>query len=158
MLLKLSLHWNDFQDNIKSAFGNSIEDNDSYFADVTLACEDGYQVEAHKVILDGSRPHTTIHTHWSELEDFIFHPKYFSSGGKRRWWEDTSDLQIYVIFHKMRNRGQNLEYQEEKMILFKSWKSREEREIVPQNLENREEKEKLFYKILKLERRKRSSI
>ena len=43
-------------DNIKSAFGNLIEDNDSDFADVTLACEDGHQLKAHKVILDGSRP------------------------------------------------------------------------------------------------------
>ena len=46
---KLCLQWNDFQDNIKIAFGNLREDND--FADVTLACEDGEQVEAHKVIL-----------------------------------------------------------------------------------------------------------
>ena len=46
---KLCLQWNDFQDNIKSAFGNLREDND--FTDVTLACEDGQQVEAHKVIL-----------------------------------------------------------------------------------------------------------
>ena len=51
-----SLQWNDFQENIKSAFRNLIEDNDSDFADVTLACEDGHQLEAHKVILDGSRP------------------------------------------------------------------------------------------------------
>ena len=54
-----------------SAFGNLIEDDDLDFADVTLVCEDGHQVEAHKVILDGSRPQTTIHTHWSEMEDFI---------------------------------------------------------------------------------------
>ena len=59
-----------------SAFGNLIEDDDLDFADVTLVCEDGHQVEAHKVILDGSRPQT-IHTHWSEMEDFVFHPKYF---------------------------------------------------------------------------------
>ena len=58
----------------------------------------------------------------------------------------------------MRNRGQNLGYQEKKKIFFKSWKSRRERESVKQNLEYREEKEKLFYKILKIERRKRSSI
>ena len=51
---KLCLQWNDFQDNIKSAFGNLREDND--FADVTLACEDGKQVEAHKVILAASSP------------------------------------------------------------------------------------------------------
>ena len=51
---KLCLQWNDFQDNIKSAFGNFRGDKD--FADVTLACEDGQQVEAHKVILAASSP------------------------------------------------------------------------------------------------------
>ena len=34
-------------------FGNLIEDKDF---DVTLACEDGQQVEAHKVILAASNP------------------------------------------------------------------------------------------------------
>ena len=33
-----------------------IEDNDSDFADVTLACEDGQQVEAHKLVLASSSP------------------------------------------------------------------------------------------------------
>ena len=51
---KLCLKWNDFQENVRSAFGNLREDND--FADVTLACEDGQQVEAHKVILAASSP------------------------------------------------------------------------------------------------------
>ena len=51
---KLCLQWNDFQEIIKSAFVNLREDND--FTDVTLACEDGQQVEAHKVILASSSP------------------------------------------------------------------------------------------------------
>ena len=51
---KLNLQWNDFQENVKSAFGNMREDQD--FSDVTLACEDGQQVEAHKVILVASSP------------------------------------------------------------------------------------------------------
>ena len=51
---KLCLQWNDFQENIKNSFGNLREDND--FADVTLVCEDGQQVEAHKVILAASSP------------------------------------------------------------------------------------------------------
>ena len=51
---KLCLQWNDFQENVKSAFGNLREDKD--FADVTLACEDGQQMEAHKVILAASSP------------------------------------------------------------------------------------------------------
>ena len=54
MLQKLCLQWDDFQDNIKTAFGKLREVND--FADVTLACEDGQQVEAHKVILASSSP------------------------------------------------------------------------------------------------------
>ena len=48
---KLFLQWHDFQEN---AFVNLREDND--FTDVTLACEDGQQVEAHKVILAASSP------------------------------------------------------------------------------------------------------
>ena len=51
---KLCLQWNDFQENIKSAFGNLRDDNN--FTDVTLACEDGQQVESHKVILAASSP------------------------------------------------------------------------------------------------------
>ena len=46
---KLSLRWDDFQDNTQKAFGNLREGSD--FVDVTLVCEDGQQVEAHKVIL-----------------------------------------------------------------------------------------------------------
>ena len=51
---KLCLQWNDFKENATSAFGILREDND--FADVTLACEDGKQFEAHKVILASSSP------------------------------------------------------------------------------------------------------
>ena len=40
--------------NINSAFGNLSKERE--FADVTLACEDGKQVEAHKVILAASSP------------------------------------------------------------------------------------------------------
>ena len=41
----------DFEDN---AFGELREGKD--FTDVTLACEDGQQVEAHKVVLTSSSP------------------------------------------------------------------------------------------------------
>ena len=51
---KLCLQWNDFKENITASFGNLREDKD--FADITLACEDGKQVEAHKVILASSSP------------------------------------------------------------------------------------------------------
>ena len=51
---KLCLQWNDFKENVNSVFGRLR--NDKEFADVTLACEDGQQVEAHKVILAASSP------------------------------------------------------------------------------------------------------
>ena len=51
---KLCLQWNDFRLNISSAFGELREDKE--FTDVTLACEDGQQVEAHKVVLIASSP------------------------------------------------------------------------------------------------------
>ena len=51
---KLCLKWNDFQENLNSAFG--VLRNDQDFADVTLACEDGTQIMAHKVVLASSSP------------------------------------------------------------------------------------------------------
>ena len=51
---KLCLQWNDFQANANSAFGKLRSDNE--FSDVTLACDDGQQLEAHKVILAASSP------------------------------------------------------------------------------------------------------
>ena len=51
---KLCLQWNDFQINIKNAFGHLRNTTD--FVDVTLACEDGRQIEAHKVILAATSP------------------------------------------------------------------------------------------------------
>ena len=51
---KLCLQWNDFKDNVSSAFGQLREDKE--LTDVTLACEDGHQIEAHKVILAAPSP------------------------------------------------------------------------------------------------------
>ena len=51
---KLCLQWNDFKENVNSAFGK-LRDNKE-FTDVTLICEDGQQIESHKVILASSSP------------------------------------------------------------------------------------------------------
>ena len=51
---KFCLKWNDFQKSITSSF--EILKSDIDFTDVTLACEDGQQIEAHKVILASSSP------------------------------------------------------------------------------------------------------
>ena len=46
---KLCLKWNEFEENVNRAFGILREDKD--LTDVTLACKDGQQMEADKVIL-----------------------------------------------------------------------------------------------------------
>ena len=51
---KLCLQWNDFGENIKSLFKELRKDQD--FTDVTLACEDGQEIETHKVVLIASSP------------------------------------------------------------------------------------------------------
>ena len=51
---KLSLKWNDFQENFLSGFKDLRSDEE--FTDVTLACEDGQQIGAHKVVLTTSSP------------------------------------------------------------------------------------------------------
>jgi len=51
---QLCLKWNEFQENIHQTFGSLR--NSREFADVTLVCEDGQQMEAHKVILASSSP------------------------------------------------------------------------------------------------------
>ena len=51
---KLCLQWNEFKENIVGSFQRLKEDHD--FSDVTLVCEDGKQVEAHKVVLACSSP------------------------------------------------------------------------------------------------------
>ena len=44
-----TLKWNDFQQNIVSTYQDLRKESD--FSDVTLVCEDEYQVEAHRIIL-----------------------------------------------------------------------------------------------------------
>ena len=51
---KLSLQWHDFRDHTADAFGKLLKDNN--FTDVNLACNDGRQIEAHKVVLAVSSP------------------------------------------------------------------------------------------------------
>ena len=51
---KLCVQWNDFKESVTSSFAELRGDTE--FADVTLACEDGQQVETHKVVLVTSSP------------------------------------------------------------------------------------------------------
>ncbi|XP_023320047.1 protein tramtrack, beta isoform isoform X35 [Eurytemora carolleeae] len=51
---KFCLRWNDFETNISVAFRELREEKD--FFDVTLACDDSSQIQAHKVILSACSP------------------------------------------------------------------------------------------------------
>ena len=51
---KLCLQWNDYRESIVASFGALKVDKD--LIDVTLVCEDGQQVEAHKMVLASSSP------------------------------------------------------------------------------------------------------
>jgi len=51
---KFCLRWNDFERNISSAFKELRNDKD--FFDVTLACDDDQQIQAHKVIIAACSP------------------------------------------------------------------------------------------------------
>ena len=51
---KIGFHWPDFPANVFSAFRRLRQDNE--FTDVTLVCEDGKVVAAHKLVLISSSP------------------------------------------------------------------------------------------------------
>ena len=82
---KFCLRWNDFQENVNTAFSDLRKDCD--FTDVTLAGEDGHQIEAHKVILSASSPffqkllkrnqhaHPLIYMRGMKSEDLIDVPR-----------------------------------------------------------------------------------
>ena len=83
---KLCLQWNDFKDNVTSAFGSLRGSKD--FADVTLVCEDGKQLKVHKVILAASSPffHNLL------TQNVHSHPLIFMRGVK------SVDLMAIVDF------------------------------------------------------------
>ena len=78
---KLCLQWNDFKENVASSFRDLRTDQE--FTDVTLACEDGKQIEAHKVVLAAScplfmeilkgtkHPHPLIYMRGSRSDDLL---------------------------------------------------------------------------------------
>ena len=87
------MQWNDFQNIVISSFGDLKDDPD--FTDVTLACEDGKQMEAHKVVLASSspffmhllkrnrHPHPLIYMRGIKSDDLMAMVEFFYKGLKR---------------------------------------------------------------------------
>ena len=97
---KLCLKLNDFLENVNKAFGNLREEKE--FADVTLACEDGQQLEAHKVILAASSPFfqnlLTKNKH--------HHPLIYMKGAK---FEDLMAIVDFLYFGEANVFQENLD-------------------------------------------------
>ena len=74
---KLCLQWNDFKDNVNSVFEKLRVDRE--FTDVTLVCEDGQQMEAHKVIIASSSPFFEKILHMSKHPHPLIYLKGFAS-------------------------------------------------------------------------------
>ena len=97
---KLFLRWNDFHENTIAAFKDLK--NDSEFTDVTLACEDGQQIETHKVVLFSSSPF---------LKNLLKknkhpHPLIYMRGLK---FEDLTDILDFLYLGEVRVFQENLE-------------------------------------------------
>ena len=83
----VSLQWNEFSDHISYTFKNLRDESD--FADVTLACEDGEQVEAHRVVLSASSPFLKNLLNKNNKHQ---HPLFYMLG------VDSEDLKAMVDF------------------------------------------------------------
>ena len=100
MAEKLCLQWNNFQENVKNAFGHFRDSTD--FADVTLACEDGRQIEAHKVVLAASSP---FFQRILKKNNHI-HPLIYMKGIKP---DDLTAIVDFLYFGKANVYQENLE-------------------------------------------------
>ena len=100
MPAKLFLQWDEFCNNIHTSLASLRETND--FADVTLVCEDGQQVEAHQVILSASSPF------FNKLlkRKRHAHPLIFMRGVRH---EDLLGIVDFFYFGEARISQENLE-------------------------------------------------
>merc|ERR1719342_1337428 len=98
---KLCLNWKNFQQNISTAFRDLRSDND--FTDVTLACEDGQILSAHKVILASSSPFfmNILKLHKNP------HPLIFMRGVKS---DELSAIVDFLYFGEANIEQENLEH------------------------------------------------
>ena len=99
---KLCLKWNDFAENILSGFKELR--NDKEFTDVTLACEDGQQIGAHRVVLTTSSPlfrnmlksnrhqHPLIYMRGVKFEDLVAIIDFLYCGEANVYQENLDDF------------------------------------------------------------------
>ena len=110
---KLYLQWNDFRENVNFTFASLRNDKD--FTDMTLACDDGQLMEAHKVILASStplfqnilqkskHPHPLIYLRGFQSKDFVSILDFLYSGVANVYQEDLDSF--LVIAEQIQLKG-----------------------------------------------------
>jgi len=142
---KLFLKWNQFNENVSSAFGDRRKDME--FADVTLACEDGQHVEAHKVILaSGSpffldilrrikHPHPLIYMRGIKSESLEAIIEFLYSGEAKVFQEDLDSFLAVAEDFGLKGLSGNKKHDKEKHFT-KSPKQKVKIESTVQDLSN----------------------
>ena len=110
---KLCLQWNEFQNIVTSAFEDLKSDGE--LTDVTLACEDGKQIEAHKVVLAATSPffldllkknkhqHPLIYMKGVKSENLVAMVEFFYRGETNVPQENLDDF--LALADEMRLKG-----------------------------------------------------
>ena len=96
---KFCVQWNDYSDSVKEGFKTLKTNSD--FSDVTLACEDGQQIDAHKVVLVSTSPffHNLLKRNNHP------HPLIYMKGFK---FEDLSAIIDFLYFGEVDVLQENL--------------------------------------------------
>ena len=159
MAQKFCLQWNDFKENVHSAFGRLRDDKE--FADVTLACEDGQQIEAHKVILAASSTffenllrknrhvHPLIYLRGVTLSDMVAIVDFLYFGETSIWKENLESFLNIAEDFKLKGLTSENEAKENENVLTES--------IVTENIFT-ENQPKIKPKKLKKERSEHSDL
>ena len=121
---KLCLQWNDFKENVVISFAELRAHND--LTDITLACEDGKQVEAHKVVLassspffrdllkKNSHPHPLVYMRGLKSEDLIAMMDFLYKGEANVFQDNLDSFLALAAELKLKGLNSNTECTGEK--------------------------------------------
>ena len=145
---KFCLKWDNFQENINNVFGSLRKNTD--FSDVTLACEDGYQVEVHKVILAASslffrnilqrnkHEHPLIYMRGMKSEDLVAIMDFLYYGEANmvetnlgNFLNIADELNLLGLNKEVGKRGESINLQEKNTTIKHSHKQKNEKDKIP---------------------------